>query len=361
MNNSNEMGYLQSLGYDSFGMITVGRSWEVGSEFRYGFNGKESDSETYGNGNIYDYGFRIYNPRLGKFLSVDPLTSSFPWFTTYQFAGNAPIWAVDLEGLEAGIVIRWYDNTGQWVGTTVLSVQNSNDRPLGQTNYLYMNLPSTQNNTNVISNLRSGISKTNPVNSGDANSLTTFLQNHTQSNTNAVLTDFAGNPIFLTDQTGNFTFNIAFTRIQLSAEDLSLLNNGISRMGVNQSSAGSTIPNTDVIYFDYGSSTFNPNLDPDNNGLNNNDEINQVIAKLNNNPDRVATVTGNASKPNGNANNQNLSINRAISVQNQVVAVGGVNSNQVVNGGGNSSTRASGVNALDQNSTVTYNIPIQSQ
>ena len=33
-------------------------------------------------------------------MSVDPLTSSYPWYTPYQFAGNKPIWAVDLDGLE---------------------------------------------------------------------------------------------------------------------------------------------------------------------------------------------------------------------------------------------------------------------
>jgi len=86
--------------YDPFGMITVGRSWSGGSEYRYSFNGKESDSETYGEGNIYDYGFRIYNPRLGRFLSVDPLTETYPFYTPYQFAGNKPILNIDLDGLE---------------------------------------------------------------------------------------------------------------------------------------------------------------------------------------------------------------------------------------------------------------------
>lgn len=31
---------------------------------------------------------------------MDPLTASYPWYTPYQFAGNKPIWAVDLDGLE---------------------------------------------------------------------------------------------------------------------------------------------------------------------------------------------------------------------------------------------------------------------
>ncbi|OFY83919.1 MAG: hypothetical protein A3F72_07940 [Bacteroidetes bacterium RIFCSPLOWO2_12_FULL_35_15] len=65
-------------------------------------NGKEKDNEVSGNGNSYDYGFRIYIPRLGRFLSVDPLTQSYPWYTPYQFAGNKPIVFIDIDGLEEG-------------------------------------------------------------------------------------------------------------------------------------------------------------------------------------------------------------------------------------------------------------------
>ena len=80
-----------------------GRKFDAGSSYRFGFNGKENDPETYGEGNIYDYGFRIYNPRLGRFLSVDPLTSEYPWYTPYQFAGNKPVWCIDLDGLEEAL------------------------------------------------------------------------------------------------------------------------------------------------------------------------------------------------------------------------------------------------------------------
>lgn len=73
--------------------------------YRFGFNGKEKDNETFGDGNIYDYGFRVYDPRKAKFLSVDPLTKSYPWYTPYQFAGNKPIIAIDLDGLEEFIII----------------------------------------------------------------------------------------------------------------------------------------------------------------------------------------------------------------------------------------------------------------
>ncbi len=70
-------------------------------DYRYGFNGKEKDdSGEFGNLTHYDYGFRIYNPGIGRFLSVDALSPDYPWYTPYQFAGNKPIWAIDLDGLE---------------------------------------------------------------------------------------------------------------------------------------------------------------------------------------------------------------------------------------------------------------------
>ncbi|MFB6455599.1 RHS repeat-associated core domain-containing protein [Chitinophaga sp. Hz27] len=72
--------------------------------YRYGFNGKENDNEVKGEGNQQDYGMRIYDPRLGKFLSEDPLTKEYPWYTPYQFAGNKPIQAIDRDGAEEELV-----------------------------------------------------------------------------------------------------------------------------------------------------------------------------------------------------------------------------------------------------------------
>ncbi|TRX56142.1 RHS repeat-associated core domain-containing protein [Fulvivirga sp. M361] len=68
--------------------------------YRYGFNGKEKDQQGEWGLNHYDYGFRIYNPALGRFLSVDPLTKSYPMLTPYQYASNNSITLIDLDGLE---------------------------------------------------------------------------------------------------------------------------------------------------------------------------------------------------------------------------------------------------------------------
>ncbi len=64
--------------------------------YRFSFNGKETDTET----QTQDYGMRIYDYRLGKFLSIDPLSKSYPWYTPYQFAGNNSIRFIDLDGGE---------------------------------------------------------------------------------------------------------------------------------------------------------------------------------------------------------------------------------------------------------------------
>ena len=68
--------------------------------YRFGFNGKEKSDEIEGSGVDYDYGFRIYDSRIGRFLSTDPLEDKYPYWTPYQFASNSPISGIDQDGLE---------------------------------------------------------------------------------------------------------------------------------------------------------------------------------------------------------------------------------------------------------------------
>lgn len=104
------------MGFDyyAFGALMPGRTWPIQTSpdntsagtkpYRYQYNGKESDFEvTNIGGTSYDYGMRDYDPRLGRFKSIDPLTASYPELTPYQYAGNTPIWAFDLDGLEPGV------------------------------------------------------------------------------------------------------------------------------------------------------------------------------------------------------------------------------------------------------------------
>ena len=81
------------------------KDYKVADGYRFAFNGKEKDDETYGEGDEYDYGMRMYDARVGRFLSVDPITKKFSELTPYQFASNTPIMAIDLDGEEAKVAI----------------------------------------------------------------------------------------------------------------------------------------------------------------------------------------------------------------------------------------------------------------
>lgn len=92
-------------------MAMPGRKYSASSLYRYGFNGKENDNEVKGEGNQQDCGMRIYDPRLVRFLSVDPLTKKYPELTPYQFASNSPIAGIDEDGLE----FAYYDKENKQV------------------------------------------------------------------------------------------------------------------------------------------------------------------------------------------------------------------------------------------------------
>ena len=79
----------------------VGKSGFLGYRgYRYGFQGQEKDNELKGSGNSLNYRYRMHDPRLGRFFSVDPLAGKYPWNSTYAFSENRVIDGVELEGLE---------------------------------------------------------------------------------------------------------------------------------------------------------------------------------------------------------------------------------------------------------------------
>ncbi len=98
--------------YYPFGMKMPGRTFtQANTKYRYGFNGKESDNEIKGDGNALDFGDRsIYDPRLGRFISIDPNYRNLPDFSPYQYARNNPIMLV--ENGKDGIIPKWLWKTG---------------------------------------------------------------------------------------------------------------------------------------------------------------------------------------------------------------------------------------------------------
>ncbi|MBK8488305.1 MAG: RHS repeat-associated core domain-containing protein [Chitinophagales bacterium] len=108
-------------------MLTPGRNWSAGSEYRFGFNGKESDAETYGEGNAYDFGARIYDSRLGRWMSVDPEAVLYPGFSSYHFVRNNPILRIDPSGKWDITVHAYKDRTKYGYGIAIVTDRHGNE------------------------------------------------------------------------------------------------------------------------------------------------------------------------------------------------------------------------------------------
>ncbi|WP_317044846.1 RHS repeat-associated core domain-containing protein, partial [Flavobacterium columnare] len=111
--------------YYPFGSLVPNRH-SSSNQYRYGFNGKENDDELMGEGNWQEYGMRMYNPRIGRFPNVDPLTKKYPELTPYQFASNSPIAMVDLDGLEGSMSISGSSNVIS-IGTPIVEFDHNKD------------------------------------------------------------------------------------------------------------------------------------------------------------------------------------------------------------------------------------------
>jgi RHS repeat-associated protein len=71
-------------------------------EYCFGFNGKELDNEVSGSGNTIAYEARIYDSRLGRFLSTDPWEYKYAWQSSYAYFKNSPISTIDFLGKGEG-------------------------------------------------------------------------------------------------------------------------------------------------------------------------------------------------------------------------------------------------------------------
>jgi RHS repeat-associated protein len=93
------VGVLSFSDYYPFGMQMVGRYGNTG-DYRYGFQGQETDDEVTGSESHVSYKYRMHDARLGRFLSVDPLARTYPHNSPHAFSENRVIDAFELEGLE---------------------------------------------------------------------------------------------------------------------------------------------------------------------------------------------------------------------------------------------------------------------
>ena len=64
----------------------------------YRYNGKEWHGEA--ELGWLDFGFRYYDPAIGRFPSVDPIADQFAFVSPFNYAENEPVRHIDLWGLQ---------------------------------------------------------------------------------------------------------------------------------------------------------------------------------------------------------------------------------------------------------------------
>lgn len=84
--------------YPPFGSVMSERTWEAQSGYRYGFNGQEVDNENNTPMSSYDFGSRVYNCNISRFLSIDSYSNEICWQSAYIFADCSPLKQIDFNG-----------------------------------------------------------------------------------------------------------------------------------------------------------------------------------------------------------------------------------------------------------------------
>ncbi|GIV28857.1 MAG: hypothetical protein KatS3mg027_2671 [Bacteroidia bacterium] len=90
--------------------------------YRYGFNDKEKVNEIYGAGNAYDFGARLYDGRVGRWMSVDKYLAKYPDLSPYVFELNNPLVFSDPSG--DTVIVKVTINK---VGTTKINLFSSSE------------------------------------------------------------------------------------------------------------------------------------------------------------------------------------------------------------------------------------------
>jgi RHS repeat-associated protein len=85
-----------AFGLKQYGYNNINNSSNAGLKYKY--NGKEFQDEM--GINLYDYGWRNYDPALGRWMSIDNMSEKYLSTSPYHYAGNNPVVYLDIDGNE---------------------------------------------------------------------------------------------------------------------------------------------------------------------------------------------------------------------------------------------------------------------
>ncbi|RXM42097.1 DUF6443 domain-containing protein [Flavobacterium sp. YO64] len=87
---------IEENNYYPFGLKHKGYTYEIDSNNKYKYNGKELQDEL--GLNMYDYGARNYDPALGRWMNIDPLAEQGRRWSPYNYAMDNPVYFIDPDG-----------------------------------------------------------------------------------------------------------------------------------------------------------------------------------------------------------------------------------------------------------------------
>jgi RHS repeat-associated protein len=105
-NDSTTATVVSASDYYPFGSTMPGRTFSS-EDYQYGFNGKEKDQNGEFGSIHYDFGARMYNPEIGRWLSTDPVHKNY--ISPYNYSRNNPINYIDPDGRDE---IHFYQRLG---------------------------------------------------------------------------------------------------------------------------------------------------------------------------------------------------------------------------------------------------------
>ena len=126
-------------------------SWHIAFRYCYGYQGSEKDDEIKGEGNSYTTHFRQLDPRIGRWLSIDPKATA--WESPYVSMGNNPILYNDV----LGDTIRYHkDMTTDQISDYEASIKVLNSSKLFKYYYSVLQSSTVDYTVNVTDEINTG-------------------------------------------------------------------------------------------------------------------------------------------------------------------------------------------------------------